>query len=360
MGDPYKLDWYGCDLRTGAIVEDLPSLKPTGALSRKLGATTTLQLELALAGAPPEWEAATAPGRSVLVAVDSATDIPLWAGAVLPRDGGSATSIQIGAATLECYLDGRYPGTQTLIGTDQAAVIAALAGPALTGGPPIVIDSVSTGVVMDYMTDDGDDKSILSCLQEVMGLDGGPEWTLDAVWNTAHSGFQFPLRVRAAVGTQSATPEAVFDYPGCVAEYVLTESYEQGKGASRVIARGEGEGSSRLTSTVKEATALIANGWPIWEYRYTPATGITDPDQLNAHAAQSLTLMAQGAQVWTLQGVASQAPRLGRDWGLGDSVRLAVDHSQRHPNGIDFVARCWSWELEPGSDRVRPILVEES
>jgi hypothetical protein len=70
--------------------------------------------------------------------------------------------------------------------------------------------------------------------------------------------------------------------------------------------------------------------------------------------------MAQGGQVWTLQGVASQAPRLGRDWGLGDSIRLAVDHSPRHPAGTDFAARCWAWELDPAADNVRPILVEES
>src|SRR5207253_2902958 len=194
-----------------------------------------------------------------------------------------------------------YPGTQTLLATDQASVIAALATPALTNGPPLVIDSVATGTTMDYLSDDGDDKTILSCLNEVMGLDGGPEWTIDVIWNAAHSGFQFPLRVRQQIGTQTTTPEAVFDYPGCVAEYVLSESYEQGKGATRVIARGEGEGSSRLTSTVQEATALIAGGWPAWEYRYTPATGITDPDQLIAHASSSLALMAQGAQVWTVQ-----------------------------------------------------------
>ncbi|MFE9432843.1 hypothetical protein [Streptomyces sp. NPDC006640] len=359
-GEPYRLAWYGCDLRTGQIVEDLPSITTSGALSRRLGATTTLQVDLNLAGAPGDWEAATAPGRSVLVAVDTATDIPLWAGAVLPREGGSANSVQLSLATLECYLDARYPGTQILVGDDQADVLTALATPALSGGPPIVIDAVSTGVLMDYTSYDGDDKTILSCLQEAMGLDGGPEWTIDVVWNATHSGFQFPLRIRAAVGTQSASPEAVFDYPGCVAEYVLSESYEQGKGATRVIARGEGEGESRLTSSTQSATALIANGWPVWEYRYTPSTGITDPDQLEAHAARSLALMAQGAQVWTLQGVASQSPRLGRDWGLGDSIHLAVDHSPRHPAGTDFVARCWSWELDPGADRVRPILVEES
>lgn len=359
MTGPVRLTWYGCDLRTGGIVEDLPSLTPSGALSRKLGAQTTLQLDLALAGATAEWEAATAPGRSLLVAVDTATDTPLWAGAVLTRDGGSAGTVQLGAATLEAYLDARYPGTQTLLATDQASVITALATPALTSGPPLVIDAVATGTTMDYLSDDGDDKTILSCLQEVMGLDGGPEWTIDVAWNATHSGFQFPLRVRTAIGVQAASPEAVFDYPGCVADYTLSESYEQGKGATRVTARGEGEGSSRLTSPVQQATALIAGGWPVWDYRYTPATGITDPDQLTAHAAASVALMAQGAQVWTVQGIASKSPRVGTDFALGDSVGVSVQKSRRHPRGTTTVARCWAWELDAGADRIRPILVED-
>ncbi|MGW4784237.1 hypothetical protein [Streptomyces sp. NPDC004230] len=358
-GLPYELAWYGCDLLTGGIVEDLPSLKPTGALSRKLGVSTTLQTELNLAGAPAEWDSALAPGRALIVAVDTATDIPVWSGAVLPREGGSANTVQIGAATLEAYLDARYPGTQSMIAADQATVLTNLITPALTGGPPLVIDAVATGVTMDYLTDDGDDKTILSCAQEVMGLEGGPEWTIDTAWNAGHSGFVFPVRIRSAVGTQSAIPEAVFDFPGCVSTYTLGESYEQGKGATRVIARGEGEGASRLTSSTHEATDLVANGWPIWEYRFTPSSGITDPDQLDGHAAKSLALMAQGAQVWSIQGVASRSPRVGRDFGLGDSVRFIVDHSQRHPAGAEVVARCWSWELDPGADQVRPILVEE-
>ncbi|MEU5442774.1 MULTISPECIES: hypothetical protein [Streptomyces] len=354
-----ELAWYGCDFRTGGIVEDLPVLKATGALSRKLGAGATLQLELALAGASPEWEAATAPGQSMLVAVDMATDTPLWAGAVLTRDGGSATTVQCGVATLEAYLDARYPGTQTMIGVDQATVIANLVAPARTGGPPFVLDSVATGTSIDYLTDDGDDKTILSCAQEVMALEGGPEWTVDVVWDSTHSGFQFPVRVRSAIGVQTDPPEATFDFPGCVSDYGLSESYEAGKGATRVIARGEGEGSSRLTSSPKEATDLIASGWPIWEYRYTPASGVTDPDQLEGNAAKEVALMARGARVWTMQAVASRAPRLGRDWGLGDSVRLSVEKSNRHPTGAEIVARCWSWELDAGSDTVRPILVEE-
>ncbi|MFF7982274.1 hypothetical protein ACFZDK_24620 [Streptomyces sp. NPDC007901] len=356
---PYQLAWYGCDLRTGGIVEDLPSLTPSGALTRKLGTSTTLQADLSLNGAADEWEAATAPGRSLLVAVDTATDTPLWAGAVLTREAGSAQTVDLGAATLERYLDGRYPGSQVLLATDQAAIVSALVTPALTAGPPIVIDAPTIGTSLDYTTTDGDDKTILSCLGELMSMDGGPEWTIDVTWNASHSGFQFPLRVRKAVGIQTSTA-VTFDFPGCVNAYTLTESYEAGKGATTVIARGEGEGSSRLTSTAHEATALIAAGWPRWEYRFTPATGVTDPVQLNAHATQSLTLMAQGAQVWSIEAVASQAPRLGQDWALGDSVTLAVERSPRHPLGASVTARCWSWELDAGADRVRPILVQES
>ncbi|RRQ81571.1 hypothetical protein [Streptomyces griseofuscus] len=354
----YQLGWYGCDLRTGGIIEDLRSIKPTGTLSRKLGDSTTLQLELALPGAPADWDGATAPGRSILVAVDTVTDTPIWAGAVITRGAGSTQTVQLGAMTLEGYLNGRYPGTQGYFGVDQASVITGLVTPALTDGPTIVIDAPPTGTTMTYQSDDGDDKTILSCLQEIMGMDGGPEWTIDVAWNAAHSGFQFFLRVRPKIGIQATSP-TVFDFPGCVSGYTLSESFEAGKGATVVIARGEGEGSSRLTSTSHVATSLIAAGWPRWEYRYTPATGVTDPTQLEAHAAQTLALMQQGGQVWDIEAVGSRAPRLGRDWAIGDTIQLAVDTSPRHPQGVTQVARCWSWELDPSSDSVHPILVQE-
>lgn len=358
MTDAITLAWYGCDLRTGGIVEDLPSLNPSGALGRKLGDATTLQANLALAGAASNWDEATTPGSTLLVAVDTVTDTPVWGGPVVTRAAGSAQTVDLGIATLERYLDSRYPGTQSYFGVDQAAVVTGLVTPALTGGPPITIDAPTIGTVLTYTTADGDDKSILSCLKELMGMDGGPEWAIDIVWNATHSGFQFPLRVRKAIGVQAATA-VTFDFPGCVDAYSLTESYEDGKGATVVIARGEGEGASRLTSSAHEATAQLNAGWPRWEYRFTPATGVTDPDQLDAHAAQSLALMALGGQVWSIEAVASRAPRLGQDWGLGDSVRLAVDSSPRHPQGTSVTARCWAWELDAGADRVRPILVEE-
>ncbi|MCA1841912.1 MAG: hypothetical protein LC792_01725 [Actinobacteria bacterium] len=359
-GRPYVLAWYGCDLRTGGIIEELRALRPTGALGRRLGASTTTTMELDLDGAPPDWETATEHGRSLLVGVDTDTGLPVWAGMILQRERGSASTVSLGAATLEAYLDRRYTGTVTQFAADQADVVAALMAVPLTQGPPLVMDAPATGVAMDYSVADGDDRTVLSALQEVMGMDCGPEWTIDVEWtDTTQTAFRFPVRVRRQIGAQLAEPEAVFDYPGCIRSYNQSESYESGKGATSIIARGEGEGTTRLSSAPQLAADLEAAGWPRYTYRFTPATGLTDPDALNAHAARALALMATGASVWTVDAVASRAPRIGETWGLGDTVRVAVDASRGHPQGADVVARCWAWELDPGADTVRPILVEE-
>ena len=359
-GAPYELAWYGCDLRTGNIVEELPALAPSGPLSRRLGEYTTANFTLALDGAPAGWEAATDQGRTVLVSVDTETNIPVWSGLVLTRDGGSGPTVQLGTATMERYFDSRYTGDYTVTQQDKADVITGLASAVLTDGPPIVFDAPQVGSVMDVDILDGDDRTVLSALKEVMGAKGGPEWTVDTEWNASRTGFQFPLRVRPAIGTQSTQPEAVFDYPGCISEYTTSESYEAAKGATVVQARGEGEGSARLTSAAHIADSLIAGGWPRWVYRFTPASGLTDPTALDAHAVKALALMATGANVWSAEAVASQAPRLGRDFTIGDSVRIAVESSHRHPSGAEAVARCWAWELDPKANKVRPILVEEN
>ncbi|MFF1483151.1 hypothetical protein ACIGZH_01590 [Streptomyces sp. NPDC058319] len=354
------LTWYGCDLRTGGIIEELPSLTPQGALTRRLGTSTSTSVALAMAGAPTDWEAATAPGRSLLVAVDTEIDRPIWAGIPLPREGGSAPEVTFSAATPEAYLDRRYTGTRIMVQQDQATVVTALMTEPLTQGPPFVMDAPPTGVLMDYQVQDSDDRTVLSVLEEISGAEGGPEWTIDVEWaDAARTGFVLPVRVRPTIGVQAAAPEAVFDFPGCITSYSLAESYEAGKGATVVLARGDGEGAARLSSAPAVATALEAAGQPRYEYRFTPGAGLTDPDQLNAHAAKALALMQTGSAVWTVQAAVPAAPRLGRDWSLGDTVQVSVTRSPRHPAGAEVVARAWSWELEPGTDVLRPILVEE-
>ncbi|MFD4912862.1 hypothetical protein ACFWNR_06520 [Streptomyces virginiae] len=354
-----EVAWYGCDMRSGRIAEELRSLQ-AGTLSRRMGASTSMSGTLVLAGAPRGWEAATDPGRTMLVAVDTATGIPLWSGMTLPREGGSDPELRITAATPEAYLERRYPGDYTATGADQTDVMAALATPAITDGPPLVLDTTSSGTTIDYTMQDSEDRSILAGMQEVAGMEDGPEWTIDTIWgDAAQTRFQLVLRIAPTIGTVTAQPEAIFDMPGCLHKYTLLESYERGRGATRIITRGERSADTRNSSDVYSAAALLANGWPLWEDRITPASGITDVSQLNRHAAEAIALMGVGSKAWTLEAVASRAPRLGTAWGLGDSVGLDVVSSPRHPDGVQLVSRTWAWSLDVGTDRVVPILLED-
>lgn len=357
---PVILAWYACDLRTGKIAEELRSLRPSQAITRRIAASTAASFDLALAGAPADWESATEDGRTLLLAVDEATGQPVWSGITLPREGGSSGTVRLSAATPESYLDRRFPGDYTATGVDQSTVMAALAAPALTYGPPLVLDTAASGTVMDYSVLDDEDRSILSCLQEITNMSGAPEWTVDTLWaDAAQSQVQLVLRIRPAIGVQPASPEAVFDMPGCLADYVLRESYEKGRGATSVIARGDRVDGRRATSTVHRADDLLAAGWCLWEHRWTPATGVTDVSQLERHATEALALMRTGSKAWTLEATASAAPRLGADWGLGDTIRLQVTSSPRHPAGVEVVARAYAWSLDVGADRVFPILLED-
>ncbi|WNI16609.1 hypothetical protein [Actinacidiphila sp. ITFR-21] len=358
-----ELNWVACDLRTGVVIEELPSLTASDGLQRNLGSSVSVSADLGLAGAPADWEYATQPGRSMLVAVDRLTQQPLWPGIVLTRSRGLSPTATLGMATPECYLDRRYTGTYNASGgADQVAIMTGVSSALLVNGPPLLVDASASGVTGIYSVQNTDDRSVLSVLQELQGMDGWPEWTIDVQWSDAtRSAVQLVLRIRPRIGTVRPDPDAVFDLPGCVTDYAQTESYEAGKGATIVQARGEGEGSSRLSSDVYTATDLIAQGWPAWVYRYTPGTNITDPAALNASAAQTITQQRTGSSTWTITAAASAAPRLGRDWAIGDSIglKIPIGQSPGHPGGADVVARAYSWKLTPAQDQVSPILIQD-
>lgn len=349
--------WYACDFLTGYIICELPSLIPQGALSRRLGTYTSTTFNLLLGGAPDGWQAATQYGRVLLVAC--ADDEPAWAGSATVRNRGSAPTADLTAATAEGYLDRRYAGDLTFTATDTALIAAGLVAPVAATVPCMDVITTLTGTLADRVYVDSDDKTVYSNLTELMGTDGGPEWTVNPVWNSDRSGFRLEVVIGPQIGTILASPTAVFDYPGCVASYQEASSYEDGKGATVIRATGAGEGTTRAVSSDHTST-LIAAGWPVYEYRWSPGSDITDTTILDSHAQAALTLMESGASAWSLTAAWSQAPLLGTDWQLGDSVRLVVEagESPGHPEGADVSARCWAWEWDTAAGTVAPIIVE--
>jgi hypothetical protein len=198
----------------------------------------------------------------------------------LPREGGSATRPCSSARPPWSATSTPVPGHADPRRPGPGGRRLALVTPALTGGPPIIIDAPSTGVVMDYLVQDGDDKSILSCLKRSWAWTAAPSGPSTSS-GTPPQRLPVPLRVRPAIGVQGATA-VTFDFPAASPDVLAHRVLRGGQGRHRRHRPRRGRGLSRLTSSPHEATALLAAGWPRWEYRYTPATGVTDPDQLNA------------------------------------------------------------------------------
>ncbi|MEU0940483.1 hypothetical protein [Embleya sp. NPDC005971] len=355
-----SVQWLACDLRTGMVIEELRALTPSGALSRRLGAHTSLSAALPIAGAPVGWQECTLPGRTMLVAVSTT---PVWAGIVLSRRRGSAPACDLGLATPEAYLDRRYARDHTWTQVNEASVIAAgLLGDVAIDGIGLTVDAPATGALRDRTYADSEDRTVLSALVDLMGVQDGPEWEIAPRWRDgSQTSIELVARVRPRIGVQPAVPAAVFDLPGCVITYEQSESYEQGKGATVTRAAGDGEGSSRTVSDDMIAADLLAAGWPRYDYRWTPSTSISQQVTVDDHARAALALMATGSSVWTVQARASAGPQLGQAWDLGHTIRLQVQagHSDGHPDGVDVVARAWGWDWDPAADVVTPILVEE-
>lgn len=362
--------WLGCDLVTGSIVEELPDLVPSGQIEALLGAYTSARLTLPIplggnGAAPKNWEAATIPGRSMIVALLAGQ--PIWAGIVLYRNGGTPGTVDLACTSIEGYLDRRYAGDHTWTQQDEASVIASgLLADAGTEGIGLVVDAPATGTLRDRTYYDKDDKSIYSALRELMSVDGGPEWTVLLGWTDGtETAVSKTVLVRSRIGYASSTPNAVFTTGTASAvvssrgasntAYTYTEDYTSGHGANHVVATSSGEGDSRPQSTPARDEGLLGSGWPRWEYRFTPGTSISEQATLDAHATAALAVMSQGTRTLTITSRADRYPILGTDWWIGDDIGYELT-GHRHPNGLTGVGRAIGWQLDAKAGTIQPIL----
>lgn len=360
---PPSYTWYGCDLKTGNIVEEVPFV-PGGPLQRVLGAYTSLQGSFAIADAAGDWESATDPGRTMLVCVRDADEYPLWAGIVISREGGSADEMNLGLVTLEGYFDRRFVKDRTSVAQTGQNIILGLAFDAdSVEGIGITYSAISSAPLHDRTYTADSDQTTYSQMVELMGVDGGPEWTIDVYWKTAaHTSFEKRLTSDLSIGNNfdvgQTDVNAIFDYPGSLRSYSLLEDFTSNKGANHVEIFGDGEGATRPTGTPGRDEVALAAGWPRFEFRQTIA-GATNPATLTSHADALVAWMGTGANIFTATADVSVAPKIGPDWVLGSYVGMTVYTSPRHPDGFDIIVRAIGWELDTVNGTVTPLLEEQ-
>lgn len=398
-----SLSWLAVEASTGLVIGSLPGTR-VSRVSSVLGDVTTCDGYIPAASFPRDWLRATEGRGSYLILVDDyksrTVPTPLWGGWVMRRARSLGPEMRVTLASLEGWLDDyRITTDRTFTGVSQTALAGALVTEyALTSTHPLPVrlDVKASTVLRDKKYEATSNKSVLTALQELSAIENGPEFTIWWEWQHNPERITPVLTIADRIGTgpvPGLEPAATFatgKRAGVVAA-TLTEDYSRGRYASNVMTWSSGVGQARPQSTPQTFTDPIRPDVQFWHY---PGSDITEQGTLDAYARQYLDRMRHGGTTLSITAVMDKAPRLARDWNIGDDiayriggtvaspVTVMVDDAytdtytdaykartkvKRYPNGTDSApqfpgglngtARCVGWHLDPAEPAtVTPIL----
>jgi hypothetical protein len=360
--------YWVCDLRTGNKIAQLP-LRPSGELPERIGDVSTAQFAcdqydaLKMCG---DFIGVTTPGRTMVIVEreykgDSTSDI-LWAGIIVLRQAGSATDAQLNCSTIASYLNRRHVGTHTYSagpGETDGKIITDLLGDAAAEGLDFILDvDCPTLRAVRFLATEN--KTVLQALQDLAAMDGGPEWTIKAQWTDAsRTSVDLVFVARTQLGW-SGTPNARFDFPGCINSYEVDDDFSEGHGANYVIALNSAGGAA---PAARDNTAITQQGWPRWEQLVTPS-GDLNIAGLTGAAQAALKWRARGQITNSVKVSLTYGPQYRRDLELGDNATWFVSApkpgedppSPRHPDGHQETIRVIGISLDIPNDTYTPVL----
>lgn len=348
------LSWVSVNALTGEIIADLPNLRLDGSLKRTVGRHESQTVTLPLDRAPRNWRTATRKKAAFLVALSDPLEneprgLPVWGGMVTSREPNEGSEVPISLVTSEDYLNDRYVGTINY-NTGQNEIVADLITRyVIPNGPPIrVVKLPGANPVRTRTYADKDDKTVYSALEELSGVIGGPEWTIEWEWVDERK-LGLVLFVGARIGSPAPAglgPASWFNLPGNVQKARLVDAYRRGEGANDVMATSSGAGDARPQSSRHVHTG---DGRPRVEFRWSPSTSITTQSVLEDHASRALAGMKAGTVALELTAVRSETD----PFKLGDDVGFDLT-APAWPDGVSGTARILG--LEWTNTTVTPVL----
>jgi hypothetical protein len=361
--------WVSVNMVTGELIADLPGLE-CDTTSVELCQVTTTQATLPLtpeSGCPVNWERAILEGGAFLVQLDTTgrTPVPVWGGVVTRAPRTEQDHINLSLASAEHYVGRRNVGDVRYTQVGQNAIIADLIARYVTSGsnggiPMRVVLLDGPGQLRDREYAAADNKTVLSILQELSQVIGGPEWTIGWELSADQSTLTPVLIVGSRIGTavpDGLAPAAVFSMPGAVQQFQQDRDFSTDKGANDLVAVSTAAGSDTI-----ESPHIVTPdpNRPTYERRWSPSASITDVGTLTDHAKGQAPRMANGSRAVSFSADVASAPRLGRDWFIGDDVGFDIT-ARSFPNGFAGTARTTGWQLDTpadGVDTITPVFAD--
>ena len=349
------LSWISVNANDGSVITDLPTLKCDGALKRTIGRYETQSAVLPLDGAPLNWRTATRKKSVFLVALSDPLEneprgLPVWGGMVTERTTSHTEGVKLSMVTAEDYLNDRYVGDVTYTGWGQNDIVEDLITRyIIPNGIPIrVVKIPGANPARDRTYLDKDDKTVFSILDELSGVIGGPEWTIEWEWVDEQK-LGLVLYVGGRLGSPAPAglgPASWFEMPGNVSSAELVEGFRRGEGANDVMAVSSGSADARPQSSHHVKTG---DGRPRVELRWSPSTSITDIGTLEDHASSGLARLQSGTVALSITANRDETV----PFMLGDDVGFDLT-SWAWPDGISGTARALG--IEYTDTTITPVL----
>lgn len=356
------LSWVGVSLLTGQIIADLPGIELTGPLATTIGQAESTTVTLNLASTTnPDWPAATLPGGVALIAYTGEPSAPtiVYGGIVTQRVRDTSYAVTLSLSTAETYLGACYIGDYTATSKNQDAIIADLMSFANGASQiPFVLQHLpnASTFLQTVAYAAADQVTVLSALQSLSAISGGPEWTIYWSWDLTAATITPTFAYGARIGTPAAgVPNVTVELADLLSGSTFTEDYSTGYGANSVTAVGAPPPDAANSSVPSvNATAANLNGRPLWAYSYQPDSTVSDLGILSDYVQQALTQMSNGIQPLQLI-LPNDLPgkRFGVDWFLGDDIGWVFE-GLAFPGGVSGLARCIGYQVDHTT--ITPVL----
>lgn len=374
-----EIEWWSVDFKTGEVFGRV-QVQSKGKLQKYLsmGTETTVSVRCSHDGvALPGWDEATTKGRSLLIAVDTATGHIVWGGLVRRRVSGAGPWVQCSLDSVERYFNRRYiDAVHSWTDADVAQMAADVLTPIATELGPLELDVKMTGTKLSGYCDTNDNLRVGAFLDNLSSLAGGIEWTVDLEWvDDEHTQVRYVARIAPRLG-RGADPASIgsdptgwtptqWTMPGCVADFEFIEDFGEETGANDTIALSSGEGESKPRSTRYEATDLL-DDFARFERRFSPASSVTEQTTLDQYAEADHAATRLGLSQLSITANLGAAPRVNLDWWMGDDIDVSLT-CDRFPHRIvdgfkeaGYVGRIRTvgWELDLDAGTIIPRIRE--
>lgn len=336
-------------LTSGIVLAEFPDLQ-CSKLSYRFEETTSETVMIPWRNIPSNWGEATIPYGVAILLVRGST--VLWGGIVVKRERTlSGEGLSLTLATVEHYLDSVYVGDHVYSNRDQCEIVKDLVSSTLDGHRFMFSVEASPSRVRRDRTYEADSgKTLLSAIQELSNVQGGPEWCMS--WKASGGVYLPVLTVADRIG--SVTPVTTFD-ESVMTSFKVLEDYTSGYGANMVWAVGSTSGEDQLRSDTMVAGQDYR---PVVEHVVRLSSSIIRKETLNAHASSALQQLRDGTNTVAMTLSLLAAPILYEEWKPGDVVAWTVaDDGSRFAGFNHGEARVVGYDIDfSGVWTITPVL----